>query len=114
MAVQTNNPAIDRPLSATVAAHRLITAAGAQCALDDNRDWIGASQQAGDSGDRIGVRLPSAGTMKLEASEAISSGDRVYKAADGKISATSTSSIAVGIALEAASGAGSIIEILPD
>jgi hypothetical protein len=49
----------------------------------------------------------------MVASEAIDSGSAVYTAADGKVSDTAAStSYYIGTALEAASGDGSIIEVL--
>ena len=57
------------------------------------------------------VRLRSAqGTCKMVASAAISAGAAVYAAAGGKISSTGT--LHIGQALEAASGDGAVIEVL--
>jgi hypothetical protein len=59
----------------------------------------------------VAVRLWSAqGTRKMMASEAITAGADVYAAASGKIATTGT--VFVGTALEAASGDGSIIEVM--
>lgn len=64
------------------------------------------------SGDVVGVRLiPGEGTFKMMASAAITSGAYVYQAASGKID--DVGFIPVGIALEAASADGDIIEVLP-
>lgn len=51
------------------------------------------------------------GTCKMVASEAITANTYVYSAASGKIAQTGT--IVEGLALQAASGDGSIIEVLP-
>lgn len=66
-------------------------------------------------GDRVAVRLRNAqGTARFVADGAISSGALVYPGASGKISATQTSTTpAVGTALEAAAADGDIIEVLP-
>lgn len=64
------------------------------------------------SGDLVGVRLlPGEGTFKMMASAAITSGAYVYQTANGKID--DVGFIPVGIALEAASADGDIIEVLP-
>lgn len=64
------------------------------------------------SGDVVGVRLlPGEGTFKMMASAAITSGAYVYQTASGKID--DVGFIPVGIALEAASADGDIIEVLP-
>lgn len=53
------------------------------------------------------------GTVELTASGAIDQFAKVYSAADGKISMTNTG-VCVGMALAAASGNGSVIEVLPE
>ena len=64
------------------------------------------------SGDLVCVRLlPGEGTFKMMASAAITSGAYVYQTASGKID--DVGFIPVGIALEAASADGDIIEVLP-
>ena len=66
------------------------------------------------SGDKIPVRLRTAqGTVKMTAIEAISTETVVYTETDGKVQDTAQStSYPIGMSLEAASGDGSIIEIL--
>lgn len=64
------------------------------------------------SGEVVGVRLlPGEGTFKMMAAAAITSGAYVYQAASGKID--DVGFIPVGIALEAASADGDLIEVLP-
>ena len=64
------------------------------------------------SGDVVGVRLlPGEGTFKMMAAAAITSGAYVYQAANGKID--DVGFIPVGIALEAATADGDLIEVLP-
>jgi hypothetical protein len=57
--------------------------------------------------------MPCAGTAKVEAAAAIAKDATVYYDANGTVGTTATNNTAVGIALQAASGAGSIIEIMP-
>jgi len=60
------------------------------------------------------VRLVSRETtLRMLAGAAISQYADVYPAASGKISSTSSGGPPIGIALEAASGNGSLIEVLP-
>jgi hypothetical protein len=112
MASQTNAPTDVLDASAAVEIYRLVTAAGAHCALDANRNHVGVSQQkvAAAGTANLPIRLPAAGTCKVTASVAIAKGDLLYKAADGKVSDLPTGSVQVGIAKEAASGDGAIFE----
>lgn len=66
------------------------------------------------SGDVVSVRLRTAqGTCQMIAAAAITLGAAVYTAASGKISSTATATgFLIGEALEAASGNGSLIEVL--
>jgi hypothetical protein len=113
MSQQNSNPGMPLLASAALPAHRLVTAAGALCAADATKDFVGITQEAIANGAYGPVRFTSAGTAKMTASAAISAGAVVYKAASGKIGTTNTNA-RVGIALEAATGDGSIIEVLPD
>lgn len=79
---------------------------------------IGVAEFAADAdGDIVSVRLlNSDGTIEMVASGAITSGADVYADADGKISALPAAAATyrkIGIALEAATADGDIIEVLP-
>lgn len=67
-------------------------------------------------GDDVAVRLRNCnGTTKGIAAKAIAVGDTVYTAASGKFSdAQGTGAFEYGVALSAASGNGSVFEILPN
>lgn len=70
-------------------------------------------EEAFAAGQKIAVRLWSAqGTMKMKAGAAITAGAEVRPAASGKIDDAGTTP-PLGIAFEAASGDGSIIEVVP-
>ena len=74
---------------------------------------IGILEERTQNGDTLGtVRLPSiSNTVRVTAAGAIASGATIYRAAGGKVSTTVVGT-AWGIALEAASGDGSIIEAI--
>lgn len=111
MAVQTNNPNWPVVASATIAAYLCVTAAGALAGVSTTDDIVGVSQETGVSGDDVTLRLRSAGTSKVTVATSVTVGAVLYKAANGKLGTTATSSVAVARALEAASGDGSIIEV---
>jgi len=75
---------------------------------------VGANDAACASGDTIGVHLLDGrlGSIELMASGAIAQNARVYPGANGKVSAAGIGR-AIGIALEAATADGDVIEVLP-
>lgn len=80
-------------------------------------DPIGVALNEKDADEYAAVQfLGKDGTVELKAGGAISQGADVYAAADGEIQALPAAAAdyrKIGIALEAASGDGSIIEVLP-
>lgn len=80
-------------------------------------DPIGTSEFGGISGDKIAVRtLSEDGTLEITAAGAISLGVDVYAAAAGKVQALPAAGgiyKKIGIAMEAATADGDIIEIMP-
>lgn len=74
---------------------------------------IGIAMDRAVSGDPVSVKLRSgAGTCKAIAAAAITRGASVFSAAAGKVSVSATGAFNLGIALEAATADGDIIEIL--
>lgn len=76
---------------------------------------IGITQKAAASGATVTVRLLNApGTFKMTAGAAIAANKVVYGLASGKIDdlATGVPGVAIGVALEAATADGDIIEVL--
>ena len=63
----------------------------------------------------IAVKLNSApGTFKMIASEALAAGATVYSEASGKVQDTAqATSFQVGVAMEAATADGDVIEVMP-
>lgn len=83
----------------------------------DSDDPVGVAKNSAEEGELVAVSLINEpGTLEMEASGAIDADADVYAADDGKIQALPGSAgdyRKVGKALEAASGEGSIIEVLP-
>lgn len=107
---QQNHPilAMTATLSGTVAVNRFVTPAGAQATAGANT--LGVARTAGASGDK--VTLDVLGTAIVEAGAAVSAGDTVKADANGKAITWATSGAKVGLALQAATGDGSKIEVL--
>ena len=115
MSVQVNNPGMAVAVGgAAVLSRVLLKADGTVCGADANQDWVGVTQEARPAGpnQQVPVRFLAAGTCIMTAAVAINKGDLVYKAANGQVGKTNTNAL-VGLALEAASGAGVEIAIKP-
>jgi len=104
--------------SAAVLARRLVKMAStglvAHCTAAAADIAIGVSEYAVASGAVCSVKLLNCGgTFEMTAAGAITAGAEVYQAADGKVSATVVPGGKIGIAIEAATADGDIIEVLP-
>lgn len=99
-------------LSATVAQHLRVTAAGAVGVLATPP--FGTARVSGVSGDVVGVVYANKpGTVKMVASKAITAGAKVYSTTGGKITDTfATGGFLEGIAIEAAAADNDVIEVL--
>lgn len=87
-------------------------ASGTLCGITER--GIGQACVAAAIGDVAAVALHSKqGTTKVIASEAISVDAIVYTAAAGKVGASASTAYPLGIALEAATADGDVIEIMP-
>lgn len=95
-------------LTGTVAANRFVTVAGAQAGADANT--LGVACTAGGSGDKIPVDV--LGTAVVEAGAAVSAGATLETDASGCAVTWATSGPKVAIALEEATAAGQLIEVL--
>ena len=74
---------------------------------------LGVLARRGDASDYAGVLLRTAeGTTPMIAAEAISAGATVFTAADGRVGNTATGAFQIGVALEAATADGDIIEVV--
>jgi hypothetical protein len=80
-------------------------------------DPIGVTLGYGDEGDDVAVEfLAKDGTLEIEAAGAIELGAEVFAAAAGKVQELPDAHATyrkIGKALQAASGSGSVIEVLP-
>ena len=111
---QTNNPGDVIIAGAALAAFVLVKHDGTVTAGDATRDWVAVTQEAATAaGQTVACRYTKAGTCILTAQVAITKGAVVFKDENGRVGLTGANA-RVGIALEAASGAGSQIEVLPD
>jgi hypothetical protein len=87
-------------------------ASGTLCGITER--GIGEATVAAAIGDVASVALHSKqGTKKVVASEAISKDAIVYTAAGGKVGASASTAYPLGIAIEAASADGDVMEIMP-
>ena len=77
-----------------------------------DRDWVGVTQYAVSSGDRVGVKLRTgSGTHKVTAAGTFAVAALLYSADDGKVDDADTGSVQFQ-ALEAATAANDIVEAL--
>lgn len=95
-------------LAGTVAANRFVTPGGAQAGAD--AVTLGAVRFGGASGENVTVDV--IGTAIVEAGAAISKGVTLKSDASGRAITWVTSGAKVGIALQAATAAGQMIEVL--
>lgn len=80
---------------------------------DAGEQAIGVTERSVEDGDYVAVKLEGCGgSREVEAADTFSLGATLYAAADGKVSDTS-SGTAIGIAKEACTAAGDIVEVLP-
>lgn len=87
------------------------------CTVTSTDEPIGTADYDAASGDLVAVRaLSEAGTLEMKAAGAISLNANVYAAADGEIQALPAVAATyrkIGIAMEAATADGDIIEVMP-
>ena len=95
-------------LSGTVASNRFVTAAGAQASAD--AATLGVARFGGAAADKVTVDV--IGTAIIESGAAIAAGATLKSDASGRAITWATSGAKVGIALQAATAAGQMIEIL--
>lgn len=97
--------------AATIPVGVLVKPDGTLCAVSTTKTHAGVSNEAAVSGQLVTLINPSGKIVRVQASVAIAVGAAVYYAAAGQIGITSASNTQLGSALEAASGAGSIIAV---
>lgn len=110
-----DGPNLSLEAGAALAQYRLVKpdTGVLQYADDNDTNVLGATMQAAlAAGDIVPVRSRlCAGTMILTASEAISQYAACYQAANGKVASSGT--VLVGLALQASTADGDLIEVLP-
>jgi Uncharacterized conserved protein (DUF2190) len=107
----TSRPILTLPVvsAGVIAAHRFVTAAGAQAGADANALGVSRAPAAA-AGEQVPV--DALGTTTVEAGAAIAVGATVKADASGRAITWVTAGGRLGIAREAASAAGTFIEIL--
>jgi len=95
-------------LSGTVAANRFIAPTGAYASADGNT--LGVARSGGDSGAKVTVDV--LGTAVVEAGAAVAANATLKVDSIGRAITWATSGAKIGMALQAASGAGVMIEVL--
>lgn len=104
--------AITRTASAAVVGGQLVTVAGTPCG-GNAPDWLGVASQDAAAGALFGVYCD--GVQRLVTAAAIPASSPVKTAAAGQIVAfvagTDSPDLKVGLALEAAAAAGSVINV---
>jgi len=100
--------------SALSAGQRVALSSGlAVAAGATNGSSIGVALADAAANGIVTVKLNTAsGTFEMRAAGAITSGAAVYPAASGNIAGTASSNVTIGIALEAATAANDVIEVL--
>lgn len=115
MSATITNDTISRTASAALSQHRLVrvNSSGQLAVCGVGQSPRGVTTKESASGDLASATLiASDKTLRMTASAAISRGALVFAAASGKISSTAAGA-PIGVALEAATGDGSIIEVAP-
>ena len=102
---------------AVVACRRVsLNSSDALVYADADKTGIGVTRNPQDNGEDVGVAyINKPGTHEICAAGAFSIGDKVYAAADGKVQAIPTAAgtyYQVGLAMEAATADGDLVEIL--
>lgn len=118
MSQQTEKPLITLVAAAAIGAYIRVKLNGSgQAAIAGlNEPAIGITQRSVASGEQVSVRLLSdSGTFKMTAGAAVAQYALVFGIANGKVDDPATGDIggALGIALEAATADGDVIEVLP-
>ena len=113
MSGQRNSPGSYEAGEALEQYRRVVPTAGGTVTHANAVDFgFGVTQQKAVLGGHVAVRhYNHGGTSKMEAAGAIPINEQVYAADEGRIAATGTKII--GTAKQAASGLGSVIEIIP-
>ena len=100
--------AVPLTLSATVAANRFVKFSGAVSGAGENS--LGVARSGGASGEKVTVNV--LGTAIVEAGAAVTAGDTLKADSTGRGITWATSGAKIGQALQTASGAGVMIEVL--
>lgn len=111
MSQYVESPTRSDTAAGAIAQHLRVKTSGALAVAGSTDVELGTMEQTATAAGPATVRLRTApGTCKMVASEAITKNDPCYAAASGKVAASGT--VLIGIALEAATSNGDVIEVL--
>jgi hypothetical protein len=112
MAVQNLDGYVKLAAGATITPGLLVKADGTlQNGASTTKTHVGVSIENADSGQLTTLINPAGKVVKLKTNAAIAVGAAVYYDANGTIGTTAASNTQIGVAIDAASGAGSLIEV---
>ncbi len=111
--VDGNSKSFLNGTSAIAKGTRVVLTAGVLAVAGLTDKELGVTMDRIEANRHGAVRLRSAsGTSQFIASAALSAGDDVFTAASGKVAASASTAYLIGEVLEAASGDGSLVEVL--
>lgn len=111
MAVQNLDGTLKIAAGATLTPGLLVKADGTLCGVSTTKTHVGVSQENAVTGQLTTLINPAGKNLKVQANAAITAGAAVYYDANGTVGTTAASNTQLGVAIDAASGAGSIIEV---
>lgn len=111
MAVQNFDGSIRIIAAATIVPYVLVKPDGTLCAVSLTKTHAGLSQENAVSTKLVTLVNPAGKVMKVTANAAFAVGAAVYYDANGTVGTTAASNTQVGVAIDAAAGAGSVVAV---
>jgi len=111
MSVNNLDGAIKLAAGTTITPGLLVKPDGTLCGASTTKTHAGVSIENAVSGQLTTLINPAGKNMKVKANAAIAVGAAVYYDANGTVGTTAASNTQLGTAIDAATGAGSIIEV---
>lgn len=111
MSVQNIDGFIRLTAAATITPGLLVKADGTLCVAATTKTHAGVAQEAAVSGGLVTLLNPAGKNLTVRAAVAIAVGDGIYYAAGGQVTNVPGTNPQLGTAIDAGTGAGSIIEV---